>query len=268
MAGEDEGGEPRRLLWQEAVVERAAGRTPHVKSFFLKPPAWAGFVAGQHVDVRLTAPDGYQAERSYSIGSSPTEALVELVIEKLENGEVSPFFHDVVEPGDTIEMRGPIGGHFNWAPARGGPLLLIAGGSGVVPLMSMLRHRRAAGSDVPTVLLYSARRLDEVIFREELMADRALPGFTLALALTREGSAPEGVHRGRIDMAVVDRALAAFGQAAPRNVFVCGSSAFVEVATRLLIAAGVPFGVIRTERFGGDPAPPIAASAAATLPEE
>ena len=243
-----------RLDWKEATVEEVVVQTPTVKSFFLRPPDWPGFIAGQHVDIRLTAPDGYQAERSYSIGSSPASPAVELVIEKLENGEVSPFFHDVVEPGDTIEMRGPIGGHFNWRPADGGPLLLIGGGSGVVPLMSMARLQRAAAPSVRTILVYSARRLDDVIFREELLATPgADSGFSLVMTLTREPDPPAGVHKGRIDMKLTDSVLASLG-AMPRHTFVCGSSAFVDVATMLLIDAGIPFGSIRTERFGGDPA--------------
>ena len=173
----------------------------------------------------------------------------------------------MVVPGDTIELRGPIGGHFNWAVGNGGPLLLLAGGSGVVPLMSMLRHRRAAGSDVPAVLVYSARRWADVIFREELIADAAVgSGFSLVLTLTRETRADPGLHSGRIDMRLVDEALGRFGSAGrPRHVFACGSSAFVDMATRLLLDAGVPFGMIKTERYGGDPAP---AGKPAALPEE
>ena len=158
-----------RIVWQDAVVTSVVDQTPAAKSFFLKPPQWRGFIAGQHVDVRLTAPDGYQAERSYSIGSAPGGDTIELTVEKLDDGEVSPFFHDVVQQGDTIEMRGPIGGHFNWRPEDGAPILLIGGGSGVVPLVSMLRHRAAVAPQVRMVLVYSARRFDEVIFRDELM---------------------------------------------------------------------------------------------------
>jgi ferredoxin-NADP reductase len=265
MEGEGPGRE--RLLWQEATVTAVREQTPTVKSFFLKPPQWRTFIAGQHVDVRLTAPDGYQAERSYSIGSAPGSGDIELVIEKLETGEVSPFFHEVVVPGDTIELRGPIGGHFNWTADDGGPLLLLAGGSGVVPLMSMLRHRRASGSDVPAVLVYSARRWADVIFRDELMADAGPgSGFSLVLTLTREKREAPGLHSGRIDMRLVDEALAHLGPSRhPRHVFACGSSAFVDMATRLLLDAGVPFGMIRTERYGGDPAP---AGKPAALPEE
>lgn len=243
-----------RLDWKEATVEEVVVRTPSVKSFFLRPPDWPGFLAGQHVDIRLTAPDGYRAERSYSIGSAPGADTVELVIEKLDNGEVSPFFHDVVVPGDSIEMRGPIGGHFNWRPSDGGPLLLIGGGSGVVPLMSMARLQRLEAPSVRTILIYSARHLEDVIFREELLASPSADSdFSLILTLTREPTPPPGVHAGRLDMKLMDGVLAMFGTM-PRQTFVCGSSAFVDVATMLLIDAGIPFGSIRTERFGGDPA--------------
>ena len=251
-------GVPERLDWQEATVESVAVQTPDVKSFLLRPPRWPGFLAGQHVDVRLTAPDGYQAERSYSIASAPESDRVELVIERLENGEVSPFFHDVVAPGDTIEMRGPIGGHFTWGKRDGGPLLLLGGGSGVVPLMSMIRHRRTVAPDARVILVYSSRRWNEVIFREELLAEVA-PGsnFSLVLTLTREPAPVAGVESGRVDMKLMDKVLAMFGVTTmPRQTFICGSSAFVDVASRLLLEAGIPFGTIKTERYGGDPARP------------
>ncbi|MEO8667990.1 MAG: FAD-binding oxidoreductase [Bauldia sp.] len=252
----DANAAPERLEWQEAAVESVAEQTPEVKSFFLKPPQWRGFTAGQHVDVRLTAPDGYQAERSYSIGSAPEADAVELVIEKLENGEVSPFFHEVVAAGDTIEMRGPIGGHFTWGPRDGGPLLLLGGGSGVVPLMSMIRHRRAVGRDVRTILVYSCRRWSEVIFRDELIAEAASdPNLSLVLTITREAAPMAGVRMGRVDMKLMDEVLEMFGPAVmPKRTFICGSSAFVDVASRLLLEAGIPFGSIKTERYGGDPA--------------
>ena len=250
------GAAPERLEWQEATVESVAVQTPEVKSFFLRPPQWRGFMAGQHVDVRLTAPDGYQAERSYSIGSAPETSAVELVIERLENGEVSPFFHEVVVAGDTIEMRGPIGGHFTWGKRDGGPLLLLGGGSGVVPLMSMIRHRRIVAPETRAILGYSARHWNEVIFREELLAGAGGDSnFSLVLTLTREAAPMPGVHGGRVDMTLMEKALAMFGEATmPRHTFICGSSAFVDVASRLLLEAGMPFGTIKTERYGGDPA--------------
>ena len=245
----------QRIAWQEATVTSVIAQTASVKSFFLKPPQWHGFVAGQHVDVRLTAPDGYQAQRSYSIGSAPGGDTIELVVEKLADGEVSPFFHEVVQPGDTIEMRGPIGGHFNWGPDDGGPILLVGGGSGVVPLISMLRHRAAVAPQVKMVLVYSARRVDEVIFRDELMrrADGDA-GFSLALTLTREAAPIPGQRIGRIDRGFIADVLSRFGGELPRLSFVCGATAFVEVAGMFLIEAGLPFASIRTERYGGSPA--------------
>jgi ferredoxin-NADP reductase len=258
---------PARLEWQEARVESVLARTPAVKSFFLNPPDWPGFMAGQHVDIRLSAPDGYVAERSYSIGSAPGTTGIELVIEKLENGEVSPFFHDVVEAGDTIEMRGPIGGHFTWEKKDGGPLLLLGGGSGVVPLMSMLRHRRTVSPETRAILVYSSRHWGDVIFREELMADAEKdPNFSLVLTITREAAPMPGVHTGRVDMALMDKVLAMLGPTMmPRHTFICGSSAFVDVASMLLLEAGIPFGSIKTERYGGDPA---RTDAIAPVPEE
>ncbi len=245
--------QPGRLAWQQATVTRIVVQTATVKSFFLEPSQWSSFVAGQHVDVRLTAPDGYRAQRSYSVGSPPGEPEVELVIERLDDGEVSPFFHEVVAVGDLIEMRGPIGGHFNWRVADGGPLLLIGGGSGVVPLMSIARHRAAAAPEVPAALIYSARSVAEVIFRDELVA-RAVgdPGFALYGTVTRETPAAAMWRGGRIDGDLIAEVLAGLG-AAPRHTYVCGANAFVDAATRLVIAMGVPFATIRTERYGGAP---------------
>jgi ferredoxin-NADP reductase len=241
----------REIAWQEAALVRALPQTPGVKSFFLRPRTWLPFQAGQHIDVRLTAPDGYQAQRSYSVASAPgLEALYELAVERLEHGEVSVFLHDVAEPGDTIEMRGPFGGHFIWGPEDGGPVLLIAGGSGVAPLMSILRHRATAGPDVRALLLYAARSWDDVIFRDELIArDTEEPGFTLLLSLSREAARrPQDTGR-RIDVPALEAALAALG-ATPRLVFVCGSNPFVETVTGHLLDLGVQPSIIRTERFG------------------
>ena len=237
------------------MVNRVVDETPSVKSYFLAPPEWRGFMAGQHVDVRLSAPDGYQAQRSYSIGSAPEAPEVELVIEKLDTGEVSPFFHDVVQVGDTVEMRGPIGGHFTWGQRDGGPLLLVGGGSGVVPLMSMLRHRMSAAPEVPAVLVYSVRRFDDIIFRDELFArSTSDPNFQLFLTITRETVDDNRVRAGRIDDALVADVLARLGGTLPKHTYVCGANAFVDVASRLLIDMGVPFPTIKTERYGGDPA--------------
>jgi ferredoxin-NADP reductase len=244
-----------RLAWQEAEVRRIVEETPAVKSFFLKPVDWHGFRAGQHVDVRLTAPDGYQAQRSYSIGSAPEAEEVELVIERLDTGEVSPFFHEVVQVGDRIEMRGPIGGHFTWGARDGGPILLIGGGSGVVPLMSMLRHRANVQPETPAALVYSARHFADLIFGNEIF-ERAgrEANFHATITLSREASPDPRVQSGRIDMALIGATLAKFGGVMPRHTYVCGATAFVDTASRLVLDAGVPFGSIRTERYGGDPA--------------
>ena len=229
-----------------------AALTSRIKSFVLAPPRPFPFRAGQHVDVRLTAPDGYRAVRSYSIASGPEDpGRIELAIEVLEGGEVSPFFHDVVVVGDVIELRGPLGGHFVWTVADGGPLLLVGAGSGVVPLVAMLRHRRVAGAGVPTVLLLSARGWDEVPFRDELLDLHGRgDGFALVLALTREAPRRAGDHGRRVDAAMVAEALALL-PAPPRHVFVCGSNPFVNAAADGALAAGVPAPAIRTERYGG-----------------
>src|ERR671933_70151 len=161
-------GAPRRLAWQVGEVVETNPETPRTKSLFLEVPGWHGHRAGQHVDVRLTAVDGYQAERSYSIASAPADGRVELVVERLDDGEVSPYLTDELRDGDGLELRGPIGGWFAWDAEEGGPLLLVAGGSGIAPLMAMVRHRKAAGSDTPVRLLYSSRSHAEIIFRQEL----------------------------------------------------------------------------------------------------
>jgi ferredoxin-NADP reductase len=252
--------QPPRLRWQDATVTRIVEQTPTVKSFFLRPAEPFTFVAGQHVDVRLSAPDGYQAQRSYSIGSAPDAPEIELVIERLDVGEVSPFFHEVVEVGDAIEMRGPIGGHFNWRPEDGGPILLIGGGSGVVPLVSMLRARREARATTPFVLIYSARSYGEAIHRDELMrAAETEDGFSLILSLTREAGPVAGARLGRIMRETVAEALAILGDV-PRLAFICGATAFVEVAAMFLVEAGLPTGRVRTERYGGSPATALDAS--------
>ncbi len=241
------------LLWQEAVVKSVEIQSPRVKSFMLAPMSPLHFLAGQHVDLRLTAPDGYQAQRSYSIASAPEVSdAFELGIELMPDGEVSPFFHDVVAPGDTIEFRGPIGGHFNWEAGDGGPILLVGGGSGIVPLLSILRHRANVAPSVKMALVYSSRTVGDVIFREELLrrADTE-PNFQLFVAVTREESGDSRFHSGRIDETLVRQALSSFGTEAPKRTYVCGANRFVETATRLVISAGIPAGAIRTERYGG-----------------
>lgn len=232
---------------------RIVEQTPRVKSYFLKIPEWHGFVAGQHLDVRLTAPDGYRAQRSYSIGSAPEDGEVELVIERLEEGEVSAFFHEIVEVGDTVEVRGPIGGHFTWSKRDGGPIVLVGGGSGVVPLVSIIRHRANVAPEVPAVLVYSARAMGEVIFRDELLARaESDDNFRLVLTITRETTTDLRFRSGRIDMPLFREIMGNLG-ALPRHSYACGATAFVDAATRHLIDAGVPFPSIKTERYGGDP---------------
>lgn len=243
---------PRELRWQSAALRSIIVRTPRVKSFFLEPAAPLTFVAGQHVSVRLTAEDGYRVERNYSIASEPERPeRIELAVERLEDGEVSPFFHDVAVEGDTIELRGPIGSHFTWSTGDGGPLLLVAGGSGVVPLRSMIRHRAAQAARVPLLLLLSAPSHEHVLFRDELLAEQNRGGGVhVVLALTREPARRGGDYSRRIDDDMVREVLARFGHA-PRHTFVCGSSPFVEAATRALLRAGLEPSTVRTERYGG-----------------
>jgi ferredoxin-NADP reductase len=241
-----------RLRWQAATITAIVPRTPRIKSYMLALAEPFAFRAGQHVDVRLTAPDGYQAQRSYSIASAPgADGAIELAVERLDDGEVSPFFHDVAMVGDEIELRGPIGGHFVWTAEQGGPVLLIGGGSGVVPLMSMARYRRAVGSNIPMLLLFSARTGNDVVWQDELQSlAEANDGFRLALTLTREKTMRAGDFSRRVDQAMMADVLTRLPET-PRHVFVCGSHRFVESATQGAIAAGVNRRSIATERFGG-----------------
>ncbi|GJE16591.1 Propane 2-monooxygenase, reductase component [Methylobacterium marchantiae] len=235
----------RPLPWRSATIVAIAAVTARVKNFRLRVAFDRPMLAGQHVDVRLTAPDGYQAQRSYSIASAPNEeGWIDLMIEGLPDGEVSGFFDTVAEVGDTIELRGPIGGSFVWRPEDGGPLLLVGGGSGVVPLLSMLRHRAVRAPDVPALLLYSARDAGEVLARDELLQRaRDEAGFDLMLNLTRETGGR------RIDAALIAEALERIGR--PRHAYLCGSNGFVGHAADLLVDAGLAPATIRTERFGG-----------------
>lgn len=237
--------------WREARLVDIIGRTPTVKSFVLQPPQPMPFIAGQHAEVRLTAPDGYRAQRSYSISSAPeAPEAIELTIEQLDDGEVSPFLHEVAEIGDAIEIRGPLGGHFIWSVDEGGPILLIGAGSGVAPLMSMIRHRAAQGSAVPMLLLFSARSWDDLIFREELLAlDARRDGFEAVFTLTREPARRPSDHSRRIDTAMIRDVLGRLG-ASPARVYVCGSNPFVETAAEGVLAAGVAPDIVRTERYG------------------
>jgi ferredoxin-NADP reductase len=234
----------RRLTWQLASVVELVDETPRVRSIVLDPPDWPGHLAGQHVDVRLTAEDGYQAQRSYSIASAPEDEHLVLTVERLDDGEVSPYLVDELRPGDELELRGPVGGYFVWEAPLGGPLLLVAGGSGVVPFRAMLRHRAAAGSDAPARLLYSSRSLAEVIYREELESSGADVRFTL----TREQPPGWAGYARRIDAELLGE-VAWSPEERPR-VFVCGPTPFVEVAASALVALGHDPALIKTERFG------------------
>jgi ferredoxin-NADP reductase len=226
------------------VVDETAG----VRSIVLDLAEWPGHRAGQHVDVRLTAEDGYQAQRSYSIASAPEDGHLVLTVERLEDGEVSPYLVDELRPGDELELRGPIGGYFVWEEPLGGPLLLLAGGSGIVPFRSMLRHRAATESTVPVRLLYSARTLDDVIYRDELERLAATDGVDVRFTLTRAW--PEGWqgYRRRIDRELLGEV--AWPPDDQPLVYVCGPTAFVEVAASTLVELGHGAARIKTERFG------------------
>ena len=235
-----------RLSWQLADVVELRDETPRARSIVLAAPDWQGHRAGQHVDVRLTAEDGYQAQRSYSIASAPEDEHLVLTVERLEDGEVSPYLVDELRPGDQLELRGPIGGYFVWETELGGPLLLLAGGSGIVPLRCILRHRAAAGSAVPARLLYSSRSLAEVIYRDEL--ERAADGVDVRLTLTREQ--PEGWtgYARRIDGVLLAELAWPAGESP--LTYICGPTAFVETAASALVRLGHEPQRIRTERFG------------------
>jgi ferredoxin-NADP reductase len=236
------------IVWRTVAVRELIRETAHACTVVFEVPGWPGHRAGQHVDVRLTAEDGYQAERSYSIASAPEEPHVALTIERIADGEVSPYLADELQPGDELELRGPIGGPFTWEAAQGGPLLLLAGGSGLVPLMAMLRHHEAAASDADVHLLVSARRLDDLLFRAELAHHAQRAGVRVQVTLTRER--PDGWDggAGRIDAPMVT-ALGPPPAAAPR-AYVCGPTPFVEHAADLLVALGHDPAAVRTERFG------------------
>jgi ferredoxin-NADP reductase len=223
--------------WQIGTVTRVKEETPRVKTFRIELPMWMAHLPGQHYDVRLTAPDGYQAQRSYSVASSPLdEGEIELTIDRLDDGEVSPYFHDVVVEGDQVEIRGPFASYFVW---RGeSPALLIGGGSGVVPLMAILRHRRRTMPELPMALVYSVRSAEEVIYADEL-------GEETTLTFTREPPPDWTGHTGRIDAELIRSAGLADGM-----VFVCGTNGFVESAVELVLADGVDPRKVRTERFG------------------
>jgi len=236
------------LNWRITKVVDVINETARVRSLVLDCPDWPGHLAGQHVDIRLTAADGYEAQRSYSIASAPEDDHLVLTVERLDDGEVSPYLFDVLTVGDELELRGPIGGFFVWTPAMGGPILLIAGGSGVVPFRAMLRHRTAVHSTLGARLLYSARSMADVIYREELsrLADSGVAD--VVFTLTREWPAEWTGYRRRIDMELL-RAVS-WTPAERPLVYVCGPSAFVESAANALVDLGHDASRIRTERFG------------------
>ena len=241
---------PGRLTWQLGEVVATQAETARAKSITLSVPNWIGHRAGQHVDVRLTAEDGYQAERSYSISSPPEEQpRVTLTVERLDDGEVSPYLVDELRVGDKLELRGPIGGYFVWEASMGGPLLLVAGGSGMVPLMAMLRHRAAAGGSVATRLLYSSRSYEDVIYRDEL--DRLVRNTTMlevVHTLTRVQPPGWTGYQRRVDTEML-REVAWPSDQRPLT-FICGPTPFVESAAASLVRLGHEPGRIKTERFG------------------
>jgi len=236
-----------RLTWQLAELVEVVAETPHVKTIVFDVPGWPGHRAGQHVDVRLTAEDGYQAERSYSIASASDGTRVALTVQRLEDGEVSPYLTDELRPGDKIELRGPIGGYFVWEPSEGGPLMLVAGGSGIVPLMAMIRTRAAADDDTETRLLYSTRSQDDIIYRDEL---ERLSGNGLTVVHTLTDSQPPGwtSYARRVDAGMLAEVTPA-----PANrprFYACGPTPFVEAVAESLVQLGHDPRAIKTERFG------------------
>jgi ferredoxin-NADP reductase len=238
-----------RLSWQLAEVVGRIEETPRAVTLELDCPAWQEHLPGQHVDVRLTAEDGYQAQRSYSIATPPDGRRIALTIERIPDGEVSSYLADELRVGDQLELRGPIGGYFAWRPEDGGPLLLVAAGSGLVPLMAMLRSRVAGSSQVPVRLLLSARSLDEVIYRAELDQLAAqVEGVDVVLTLTRAQPPGWTGHARRVDRELL--AAVAWPAVEEPRIFVCGPTGFVEAVASSLVELGYPAGRIRTERFG------------------
>ena len=240
---------PRMLTWRIGEVVETIPDTQRTKRLFLEVPGWEGHRAGQHVDVRLTAEDGYQAQRSYSIASAPEDGRVELLVERLEDGEVSPYLTDELRIGDGLELRGPIGGWFAWEAREGGPLLLVAGGSGIAPLIAMIRHHKAAGSDVPVRLLFSSRSYEDVIFREELES-LAAENNTLEITHTLTRSTPPGWtgYDRRIDEEMLGEV--AFSPEDRPLAFVCGPTPLVETVATDLVGLGHDPTRVKTERFG------------------
>jgi ferredoxin-NADP reductase len=238
-----------RLTWRAAQVVAVRDESASARTLVLDVPSWPGHLPGQHVDVRLTAADGYSTQRSYSVASAPDGSRVELTVQRLDDGEVSPYLTQLLRPGDLVELRGPIGGWFVWRPGDTDPVLLLAGGSGVVPLMAMVRARVATASPTPMRLLYSTRTPETVLYGDELrrLAERE-PQLTVALVYTRRAPAGWSGPVGRLDAAQL--ATLAWPPAAAPACFVCGPTGFVEAVADLLIDQGYAPGRIKTERFG------------------
>jgi ferredoxin-NADP reductase len=239
---------PRRIAWQLATVREVVTETPRARTLVLDVRDWPGHRAGQHVDVRLTAEDGYQAQRSYSIASAPELDALELTVELVDDGEVSPYFVEELRAGDMFEVRGPIGGHFSWTVTDGGPLLLVGGGSGLVPLMSMLRHRGARASDVAAHVLVSARSEQDALYRHELEGLEPRAGLSVAWTFTRTPPPGWSGYARRVDAAML--AEVAPAPAEGPLIFVCGPTPFVEAVADLLVDAGYDPRAIHAERFG------------------
>jgi ferredoxin-NADP reductase len=236
------------ISWREATVREIVDETSHARTIALDAPGWPGHRAGQHVDLRLTAEDGYQAQRSYSIASAPENDLLELTIELVENGEVSPYLFEELQVGDLLELRGPIGGHFTWMVADGGPLLLVGGGSGLVPLMAMLRHRAVHASTVEAHVLASARSEPDALYRREIEALMPQEGLHVDWTYTRRAPAGWKGFARRVDADML--AAVGPGPGAAARVFVCGPTPFVENAATLLVETGYDQASIHAERFG------------------
>jgi ferredoxin-NADP reductase len=240
---------PRGLTWQVATVVERIDETARTRSLVLEVPDWPGHLPGQHVDVRLTAEDGYQAQRSYSIAAPAVGGRVTITVERIADGEVSPYLVDELRVGDGLELRGPIGGYFVWHPGDGRPLLLAAGGSGLVPLMAMLRARVAAGSRIPVHLLLSARSADEIIYRRELETiEREQDGIAIVRTLTRSQPPDWTGHRRRVDRDML--AEVAWPPAQRPRCFACGPTGFVETVASGLVELGQAPEDVLTERFG------------------
>jgi ferredoxin-NADP reductase len=252
---------PGRLTWRVATVKETKDETPTARTVTLDVPGWPGHAPGQHVAVKLTAEDGYSAQRDYSIASAWTAVAaepdrLEITVQRLMDGEVSPYLAEVAEPGDQFEVRGPIGGWFTWDPSDPRPLLLFAGGSGIVPLMSMIRAHAQSGARVPVRLIYSARTPADVIYQDELSERQRVSPLTVTYLYTRAGWAAKGIAPARDSKSYTTRLNAkileesAFPPEWNPLIFVCGPSGFVEAASALLLAAGHPPFTIKTERFG------------------